>query len=99
MHLARHAAGIRGFDARTILIVDEASTIGDRDLRRLLAAAIDAGTTVRLIGDTAQHGSVPAGGSYADLVARYPDRTPELTDVRRLTDVGERARADARAGA
>ena len=94
MHLARHAAGTRVFDARTILIVDEASTVGDRDLRNLLAAAIDAGTTVRLIGDTAQHGSVPAGGSYADLVARYPDRTPELTEVRRLTDPGERARAD-----
>lgn len=94
MLLARHTAGIRVFDARTVVIVDEASTIGDRDLHTLVHAAIDAGAVVRLIGDPAQHSSVPAGGSYTSIVERYPERTPELTEVRRLTNAGERDRAE-----
>ena len=51
------------------------------------------GAVLRLIGDPAQHGSVPAGGSFNDLVDEYADRTPELTTVHRLTDAGERRRA------
>jgi hypothetical protein len=75
-------------------IVDEASTIGDRDLLRLCDLATDTGATLRLIGDPAQHGSVPAGGSFNELVNLYADRTPQLATVHRLTDAGERRRAD-----
>jgi len=94
MLLARADAGIRVLDARTMLIVDEASTIGDRDLLRLCDLAIETGATLRLIGDTAQHGSVPAGGTFSELVNSCDGRTPELSTVRRLTDPGELRRAD-----
>ncbi len=94
MLLARSRTGIRVLDARTILIIDEASTIGDRDLLRLCDLATDTGATLRLIGDPAQHSSVPAGGSFNELVDLYTDRTPQLVTVHRLTDAGERRRAD-----
>ena len=94
MLLARSDAGIRVLDSRTVLIVDEASTIGDRDLLRLCDLATETGATLRLIGDPAQHGSVPAGGSFNELVDLFADRTPQLATVHRLTDAGERRRAD-----
>ena len=94
--LARARSGQQVLDPHTILIVDEASTIGDRDLLALLRLADDAGAAVRLIGDTAQHGSVPAGGSFAQLVALGGGDTPELTEVRRLRDPGAAAPRRAR---
>ena len=94
MLLARSNGSVGVLDARTVLVVDEASTIGDRDLLRLCDLAEATGATLRLIGDTAQHGSVPAGGSFAGLVDLYAERTPQLETVRRLTDAGERRRAD-----
>ncbi len=94
MLLARARAGIRVLDARTVLIVDEASTIGDRDLLALCELAVDAGAALRLIGDTAQHGSVPAGGSFAELVTTHAANTPQLTTGRRLLDPGEVRRAN-----
>jgi conjugative relaxase-like TrwC/TraI family protein len=94
MLLGRSDAGLRVLDARTVLIVDEASTIGDRDLLRLCTLADESGAALRLIGDPAQHGSVPAGGSFNELVDKFVARTPELTTVHRLTDAGERERAE-----
>jgi conjugative relaxase-like TrwC/TraI family protein len=70
-------------DARTVLLVDEASTIGTRSLARLCNHARQAGAIVRLVGDPAQHTAVAAGGAFADLITRHPDRIPELTELRR----------------
>ena len=69
--------------AQTVLLVDEASTVGTRSLARLCRHAQRAGTVVRLVGDPAQHTAVTAGGAFPDLVARYRERTPELTELRR----------------
>ncbi len=82
-------------DQRTVLIVDEASTIGDRALDRLLTGAAAAGATVRFMGDPAQHGSVPAGGMWHHLVALHTDRTPELTVDRRVQHDADRTAAEA----
>jgi len=90
--LARTAAGQPVLDSRTVLIVDEASTLRDRDLAAILRDAEAEGAVVRLIGDPAQHGSVPAGGSFTQLAAGGD--TPQLTRVRRLVDPGERQRAE-----
>jgi conjugative relaxase-like TrwC/TraI family protein len=70
-------------DTRTVLLVDEASTIGTRSLARLCGHAQRTGAVVRLVGDPAQHTAVAAGGAFADLITRHPDRTPELTELRR----------------
>lgn len=84
-------------DGRTVLLVDEASTIGDRDLARLVGFAQRTGATVRLVGDPAQHGSVPAGGTFAAL-ARSPG-TPTLTTARRVENpVDRHVAAAVRAG-
>lgn len=95
MLLARSRAGARVLDSRTVLIVDEASTLGDRDLLALCEVAIETGATVRLIGDTAQHSSVATGGTFAELAERDDDgRAPHLTTVHRLTDSAELERAN-----
>lgn len=92
--LARCDAGQHVLDASTVLIIDEASTIGTRDLRDLLTHAGESGAVIRLIGDPAQHGSVPAGGIFADLATLGGTATPELAVVHRLHDAGERRRAE-----
>ena len=76
--------GHNRLDARTVLIVDEASTVGDRDLDALLIMATAAGATVRFIGDPSQHGAVAAGGMWAHLATAYSATTPELTINKRL---------------
>jgi conjugative relaxase-like TrwC/TraI family protein len=81
-------------DARTVLVVDEASTISDRDLDQLGWLAEQTGATLRLIGDPAQHGAVEAGGMFRVLCERYPADTPELTRTHRLQDPHDRAAAD-----
>jgi conjugative relaxase-like TrwC/TraI family protein len=82
-------------DARTVLVVDEASTISDRDLDQLSWLAQQTGATLRLIGDPAQHGAVEAGGMFRVLCQRHPDHTPELTETHRLRDPHDRLAADA----
>lgn len=79
MLLARSRAGARVLDSRTVLIVDEASTLGDRDLLALCEVAIETGATVRLIGDTAQHSSVATGVTFAELAERDDGRAPRLS--------------------
>jgi conjugative relaxase-like TrwC/TraI family protein len=86
-------------DARTVLVVDEASTVSDRDLDCLMWLAGQTGATLRLIGDPAQHGAVEAGSMFRVLCQRHPAHTPELTASHRVRDPHDRAAADAiRAG-
>jgi hypothetical protein len=86
-------------DARTVLVVDEASTISDRDLDRLGWLAWQTGASLRLIGDPAQHGAVEAGGMFRVLCQHHPTHTPQLTVTHRVQDPHDRAAADAlRAG-
>ncbi len=70
-------------DERTVVLVDEASTIGNRDLDRLLGHAAQAGAAVRLLGDPAQHSAVAAGGAWRWLVDHHPDTVPRLHELRR----------------
>jgi conjugative relaxase-like TrwC/TraI family protein len=94
LNLTHHAAGRPFLDQRTVLIIDEATTLGDRDLHHILTIAAETGATVRMIGDPAQHTSVPAGGSFAALCRHDPNRTPELTRVFRLANPDERHAAE-----
>ncbi|MEZ5229768.1 MAG: MobF family relaxase [Acidimicrobiales bacterium] len=72
-------------DANTVIVVDEASTIGNRQLDRLYRHAAEVGATVRTIGDPQQHQSVEAGGLWQHLTTRFTDRTPTLDRNRRQT--------------
>jgi conjugative relaxase-like TrwC/TraI family protein len=70
-------------DPTTVVVIDEASTLGNRDLDRLIRHVERAGAAIRLVGDPAQHSAVPAGGLWRALVQLRPDRTPRLTELRR----------------
>lgn len=82
-------------DARTVLVVDEASTLSDRDLDALMDMAAVTGASLRLVGDPAQHGAIAAGGMFRVLCERHPMHTPELTTTHRLQNPHDRAAAQA----
>ena len=82
-------------DARTVLVIDEASTLPDRDLDALMTMAATTGASVRLIGDPAQHGAIAAGGMFRVLCERHPTHTPELKTTHRVLDPNDRAAAQA----
>jgi conjugative relaxase-like TrwC/TraI family protein len=82
-------------DARTILVIDEASTLADRDLDALMTMAANTGASLRLIGDPAQHGAIAAGGMFRVLCEQHPRHTPELTTTHRLHNPHDRAAAQA----
>ena len=69
---------------QTVLLVDEASTLSDRELGQLLDLTQRTGATVRFIGDPAQHSSVEAGGMWNQITECYSATTPELTKQHRL---------------
>jgi len=94
-HLAHTDPASSPLDARTVLIVDEASTVSDRDLDRLLWLAEQTGAALRLIGDPAQHGAVGAGGMFKVLCEDPGGDTPELRRSHRVLDPHDRAAADA----
>jgi conjugative relaxase-like TrwC/TraI family protein len=86
-------------DEHTVLVIDEASTLSDRDLDTLMTMAADTGATLRLIGDPAQHSAVTPGGMYRVLCERHPRDTPELATTFRLQHPADRAATEAlRAG-
>lgn len=90
-HLAR--ADRPPMDERTVLVIDEASTLSDRDLAALLTMADRTGTTVRLIGDPDQHGAVAAGGMFRHLCDTHPTETPELATTHRVRSHADREAA------
>ncbi|SLH35782.1 MobF family relaxase [Mycobacteroides abscessus] len=89
--LSELRAGRLTFDARTLLVVDEAGMVGTSALGELLAAATAAGTKAVLVGDAEQLAPVKArGGMFARLCADLP-WAQELDRVWRMRDPAERA--------
>jgi ATP-dependent exoDNAse (exonuclease V) alpha subunit len=75
-------------DERTVLVVDEAATLGSCKLARLLDYAADARTKVVLVGDDKQLASIEAGGGFRGLRLRLGAST--LTQNRRQAEPWER---------
>ena len=74
----------------TVILVDEASMIGTRDLVRLAAAAISAGGSIRLVGDYDQHGSVEVGGVFRRLCLDRGDALVRLVENNRQQHPADR---------
>ena len=89
MRLNQIRNGSLKLNAKTLVLVDESSTISDDELCELLTAVNNAGATLRCIGDPAQHSSVPAGGMWEHLTTRYAAHTPELTTTRRMVNTSD----------
>ena len=53
----------------TVIVVDEASMVGTRDLHRLAAHVDAVAGELVLVGDPDQHGAVETGGVFRALVA------------------------------
>lgn len=67
--LARDVSGVpTGLGANSVVVVDEASLLSNRDHFRLVELVSEAGARMVAIGDPAQHGAVEAGGLWAHLV-------------------------------
>ncbi len=89
-YLAQHRMNRTPFDSRTVVIVDEASTLDDRTLHQLTAITTQTGMVLRLVGDPSQHGAVAAGGTYGALTRTWPHDTPTLVGNRRIQNPDER---------
>ena len=68
-----------------VILVDEASQVGTRDMLRLFDIARDAGARVVLVGDKRQHRSVSAGEPLKLLEERAGVPVAEVTEVVRQT--------------
>jgi conjugative relaxase-like TrwC/TraI family protein len=75
-------------DARSVLVVDEATMVGSRKLERLLDHAKRAGAKVIPVGDDRQLSSIDAGGGFRGLRVRLG--ASELTENRRQRAAWER---------
>jgi len=83
------APGATGLDARTVVIVDEASMASTLDLDPLIAAAARAGTKVVLVGDPAQIGVVNGPGGMLAALA-HAGHGAELAEIHRFSQRWER---------
>lgn len=71
-----------------VVLVDEAAMVGNTSLAAVTERAVDAGATVRMIGDPAQLGAVDASGGFELLHRTSPDPV-ELDRVWRFKDPAE----------
>ena len=93
-YLVPRTGGTPPLDERTVLIVDEASTLSDNDLAALIALTTTTGAALRLVGDPAQHSAVTPGGMFRVLCESHRALTPELAISRRLQHPADRAAAE-----
>lgn len=82
------------FAPGTVLVVDEASMVGTRDLARLATHVQRAGGSIKLIGDPDQHASVDTGGVFKALAARDDPTIVRLAENRRQINPLERRAID-----
>jgi conjugative relaxase-like TrwC/TraI family protein len=85
----------QGLAPGTVILIDEASMVGTRDLTRLAEHAARVGGALKLIGDPDQHGPVETGGVFRTIVAAQGDRLVELVENNRQIDEDDRASIDA----
>ena len=88
--LVELAAPTGGLRPGTVVVVDEASMLGTRDLHQLAIAVRGAGGRIILIGDPDQHGSVDVGGVFRRLCDERGDRLVTLVENNRQEDHTER---------
>ncbi|MFK5636175.1 AAA family ATPase [Ornithinimicrobium sp. LYQ103] len=77
----------------TLVLIDEAGMAGTRDLAAVVRQVVDAGGSVRLVGDDLQLSAVGAGGILRDLAEQGHGNgtTATLTELHRFTDPAEGA--------
>lgn len=71
--------GVRRFDEKTILVVDEAGMVGTRQMNSLVEAVTKDGAKLVLVGDPRQLQPIDAGGPFASIAERV--KTATLTHI------------------
>lgn len=61
-------------DAKTVLVIDEASMVGTRQMEKLLGGAAEAGAKVVLVGDPRQLLPIEAGEPFLEMLERGEHR-------------------------
>lgn len=84
----------RPLPAGTVVLVDEASMVGTRDLARIAEHVARAGGALKLIGDPDQHGAVETGGFFRLLCERQGADLVRLVQNNRQEDAHDRGRID-----
>lgn len=90
--LRRRLEGAESLPLRTVLVIDEASMLGTRDLASLVAVVQVRDGKLVLVGDAGQLPSISAGGAFAAL-ARTSSAI-ELRENRRQVEAWERTAVD-----
>ena len=80
---------VRGIDAATLIIIDEAGMAGTGDLAQAVGYILRRGGSVRLVGDDQQLASIAAGGVLRDIADAAGVVT--LSQLMRFTDPAEAA--------
>ncbi|MGH9153693.1 MAG: MobF family relaxase [Acidimicrobiales bacterium] len=80
-----------GLPHGSVLLVDEASMVGTRDLAALALRVQAAGGAIKLIGDPDQHGPVDAGGLFTAFARNEKAGVVRLIANNRQLDPTERA--------
>jgi Ti-type conjugative transfer relaxase TraA len=86
--LMRQEKGIAEWNARTVLIVDEAAMLSTRNLGELIEQAHHRKAKVVLVGDDKQLASIDRGGMFSSL--RDEHGAAELHEVRRVSDAEQK---------
>lgn len=85
--------------AGQVWVVDEAGMLGTKDMAKLVDLAKALGARLWLLGDPAQHGSIPYGSPLRLLTERAGITPAKVTEIVRQTDPGyKQAAALARDG-
>jgi Ti-type conjugative transfer relaxase TraA len=74
--------------SRDVLVIDEASMVGTRQLERVLSHAAEAGAKVVLVGDPQQLQAIEAGAAFRSIHERHGGA--EIGDVRRQREDWQR---------
>lgn len=69
------------FNERTVLLIDEASMVGTRQLARVVDECVKARATLVLSGDARQLQAIELGGAFAEISRRFG--AAELSEIRR----------------
>lgn len=77
-----------GLTPNSVLVVDEAGTVGTRDLAELARHADQTGAKLLLVGDDRQLPEIEAGGAFRGLASRLG--AVELREVRRQVEAWDR---------
>lgn len=101
--LRRAAKGQYKLDQNSVIVIDEAGLLGNKQMRELLKLGERTGAAIVMIGDPAQCRSPEAGDPLALIELAMPDVIPELVkSIRQRSaherDVTEAFRTDAAAG-